>query len=198
MKTQDCYELLRDLRYRQLVVCHLGSSTKEWHRANGEHDTSFHMHAMAMASSFGLGLALGRPSVGVWILDSDGGTVMNLGSVLTEAQFQPDNLIHFVVSNRRYMTIDGPGLVNYKQTDYAAIARGAGMRNVYEFHDIDDFRRDIEGIVTAGRHAYVVLEVEPVLEVRPKVPYEGPEIKYRFARHVEQQEGISVLGPYGY
>jgi phosphonopyruvate decarboxylase len=134
----------------------------------------------------------------VWILDSDGGTCINLGSVLTEAQFQPSNLVHFIVSNRRYVTIDGPSVVNHDRTDYAAIIRGAGVANVREFREFSDFERDIPGIVGSGEHAVVVLEVEAEMEVRPQVPYEGPEIKYRFARHMEQQEGIRVLGPLGY
>lgn len=198
MRTYDCYQTLASLHDKHLVVCHLGSNTKEWHRINGKNDNSFHMHTMGMASSFGLGLALARPKTPVWVLDSDGGICLNLGSLLTEAQFQPTNLLHIIVSNRRYVTIDGPSVVNHELTDYAAIATGAGMRNVFAFSDVADFNREIKDIVTSGEHALVVLEVEPEMEYRPKVPYEGPEIKYRFARHVEEQEGIAVLGPLGY
>jgi sulfopyruvate decarboxylase subunit beta len=198
LRTFDCYSLLARLHTREAVVCHLGSNTKEWHRINGENDTSFHMHSMGMASSFGLGLALALPATPVWILDSDGGTCINLGAILTEAQFQPANLVHFIVSNRRYVTIDGPSVVNHELTDYAAILRGAGIRNVHEFREFADYEREISGIVSGGEHAVVVLEVEAEIEMRPQVPYEGPEIKYRFARHMEQQEGIQVLGPLGY
>lgn len=198
MLTSDCYRTLSRLNPDALVVCHLGSSTKEWHLIHGEDDRSFHNHSMGTASSFGLGLALARPATPVWVLDSDGGICMNLGSLLTEAQFQPRNLLHFVVSNRRFVTIDGPAVVNSERTDYGTIAGGAGIENVHVFNDGDEFERDIEGIVTSGRHAFIVLEVEPSLSRRPQVPYEGPEIKYRFARHVEQRDRIEVLGPLGY
>jgi thiamine pyrophosphate-dependent acetolactate synthase large subunit-like protein len=198
VRTFDCYTLLASLHTNQAVVCHLGSNTKEWHRINGDRDNSFHMHSMGMASSFGLGLALALPQTPVWILDSDGGICINLGAVLTEAQFQPPNLLHVIVSNRRYVTIDGPSVVNHDRTDYAAILRGAGIANVHEFREYGDFERDIAGIVGSGEHAFVVLEVEAEMEVRPQVPYEGPEIKYRFARHMERQEGVAVLGPLGY
>lgn len=199
MLTADCYRTLAKLNPDALIVCHLGSSTKEWHRIHGPaEDSSFHNHSMGTASSFGLGLALARPSTPVWILDSDGGICMNLGSILTEAQFQPNNMLHFIVSNRRFVTIDGPSVVNSALTDYAAIARGAGIENVHVFDRIVDFDDQAHGIVTSGKHAFVVLEVEASLEGKPPVPYEGPEIKYRFARHVERRDGIDVLGPLGY
>jgi thiamine pyrophosphate-dependent acetolactate synthase large subunit-like protein len=197
MKTHDCYRALAALNDGHLVVCHLGSSTKEWHRIHGVEDHSFHMHTMSMAGSFGLGLALARPDDPVWVLDSDGGTCMNLGSILSEAVHQPPNLIHFVLSNRRYVTIAGPGVVNHEQTDYGAIARGAGIRNVYTFDKLENFEAKIGAIVTANEHAYVVLEVEAELEHRPLIPYEGQEHKYRFARYLEREKGIKALGPTG-
>ena len=37
--------------------------------------------SMGTTSSFGLGLALAAPTVGVWVLDTDGALLMNLSRV---------------------------------------------------------------------------------------------------------------------
>src|SRR5215210_13478 len=52
--------------------------------------------AMGLASSHGLGLALGRPDKRVIVLDGDGSLLMNLGAMVTVAEAAPRNFIHFV------------------------------------------------------------------------------------------------------
>ncbi|RMF84435.1 MAG: thiamine pyrophosphate-binding protein, partial [Nitrospinota bacterium] len=56
-------------------------------------------HAMGLASSLGLGIALSRPELKVVVLDGDGSILMNLGSLTTLAQYAPPNLIHIVFDN---------------------------------------------------------------------------------------------------
>jgi hypothetical protein len=62
--------------------------------------------------------------------------------------------------------------------------------------DLDTFaRRCAEGL--AATHPYlVVAKVEPVVEpgIRRKHS-DGREDKYIFVRHVEQTEGITIMGP---
>lgn len=153
---------------------------------------------MGIAASFALGLALARPKTPIWLLDSDGGLSMSLGSLLAEACHKPDNLIHFVVDNGSYQIIGGYPVVNAGQTDYAAMAKAAGIKRTYRFKELSEFRDNLNQITAAREHSFVVLEVASEPAPRVAVPFEGPEIKYRFGRHVENQEGIAVFGPYGY
>ena len=46
-------------------------------------------------------------------------------------------------------------------------------------------------------HTFVVLEVEPLDESEQRLPYppmDGPEMKYRFGRRVEELTGADVFG----
>ena len=87
------------------------------------------MHGgMGFAASFALGLATALPHVPVWVLNSDGSLSMNFGCLLTKAGQQPENLKHFVVDNQSYQTVDTMPMVNQDNSDYAMIARGAGIR----------------------------------------------------------------------
>src|SRR5687768_1805116 len=63
--------------------------------------------SMGKASSFGFGLALARPDVRVWVLDTDGALLMNLGSLVTIARAKPANLLHVVYDNDAYDTTGG-------------------------------------------------------------------------------------------
>jgi len=197
MRTADCFRLLAERWRQELVVCTLGTATFEWYAITGN-DRAFHMHAMGIAASFALGLALARPKTAVWLLDSDGGLSMSLGSMLAEARHKPANLVHFVVDNGAYQVIGGYPVVNAGQTDFARMAKAAGVERTYRFQELSDFKGELDGILTAGRHSFVVLGVEAEAAPKVPVPFEGPEIKYRFGRHVEKQEGIQVFGPYGY
>jgi len=197
MRTSDCFRLLAQRRHKALVVCTLGTAMGEWYAMTRD-DEAFHMHAMGLAASFALGLALARPSTPVWLLDSDGGLAMSLGSMLAEARHQPANLVHFVVDNGCYQIIGGYPVVNADQTDFASMAKAAGMRRTCRFEGLQDFAGELDNILTAGKHSFVVLNVEAESAPNVPVPFEGPELKYRFGRHVERQEKIVVFGPHGY
>ena len=46
-------------------------------------------------------------------------------------------------------------------------------------------------------HTFVVLEVEPFTDEEQKMkqpPFDGPELKFRFGRHLESRTGASVFG----
>ncbi|HEY7066154.1 MAG TPA: thiamine pyrophosphate-dependent enzyme [Chloroflexota bacterium] len=198
MKVADCFADLAARWQQELVVCALGTSSREWYAATGSDRPFYMLSSMGLASSFGMGLALGLPREHVWVFDGDGGLTVNLSTLLTEASQQPPNLVHFVLSNRVYQVIGRHPLSHAARADYAAIARGAGVEHAYCFDDLTIFRREIDGILAAGHFAFVVLEVEPETRPIPHIPWEGPEIKYRFGRHIEQQAGVSVFGPAGY
>lgn len=198
MKVADCFAALSARWQQELVVCALGTSSREWYGATRSDRPFYMLSSMGLTPSFGLGLARGLPDQQVWVFDGDGGLSVNLSTLLTEASQQPPNMIHFLLSNRVYQILARHPLGNAARTDYVAMARGAGIKHAYSFDDFAVFEREIPGILAARRFAFVVLEVEAEQRPVPQIPWEGPEIKYRFGRHIEQQAGISVFGPAGY
>lgn len=199
MNLSEAFAVINRYYTDQLVTVSLGTSTLAWHALHGpEHDHSFHMHSMGLAGPFALGLALARPEAPVWVFDGDGALIINLGFLLTLANRQPPNLTYFLSSNRSYRVINGPRLVNSHQTDYVGMARAAGIARAYSFAELPTLESEIGTVLAAPGFKFIVLEVDGTLTHRPRVPYEGPEIKYRFARYVERRTGVQVLGPSGY
>lgn len=200
MKTREALAVLAKHRGDAIVVCALGMAANEWWAVTQSED-SFYMHGgMGFAASFALGLAVALPQVPVWVLNSDGSLSMNLGCLLTEAGQQPANLKHFVVDNQRYQTVDTMPMVNQDNSDYAMIAKGAGIRQATTIDNLVDLEQRIPEIVAAAGPYFIRLRVEsePEYQRAPPASYEGPEMKYRFGRALEKNYGIKVFGPRGF
>ncbi len=84
-------------------------------------------HAMGLASSLGLGIALSRPELKVIVLDGDGSLLMNLGGLTTLARYRPRNLVHVVFDNESLLSVGGFPTATSTGSDLAAMAKGAGI-----------------------------------------------------------------------
>ena len=200
MKTREAVTVLAKHRGDAIVVCALGMAANEWWAVTRSED-SFYMHGgMGFAASFALGLASALPEAPFWVHNSDGSLSMNLGCLLTEAGQQPANLKHFVVDNQRYQTVDTMPMVNQDNSDYALIAKGAGIRHVATIDNLADLEKRAPEIVAAPGPYFIRLRVEsePEYQRAPPATYEGPEMKYRFGRALEKKYGIKVFGPRGF
>ena len=124
--------------------------------------------SMGKASSFGLGLALARPDIRVWVLDTDGALLMNLGSLVTTAKAKPANLLHVVYDNGAYDTTGGQPTPGAGIVDFCAIAIGAGYSDARAYDQLEDFERDLASVLAGPRPALVVLNVAS-LGRRPRV-----------------------------
>jgi sulfopyruvate decarboxylase subunit beta len=200
VKTREAMSVLAAHRGNAVAVCALGMASNEWWQATKSEDT-FYMHgAMGFAASFALGFALMAPDVPVLLLNADGSLCMNLGCLLTEAQQAPANLKHFVIDNRVYQTVSAVPMVNRDLSDYAAMARAAGIKRTLTLDNVAELERAIPEIMASAGPYFTVLRVdaEPAyLEVPPN-DYEGAEIKYRFGRAMERRLGVKIFGPSGY
>jgi sulfopyruvate decarboxylase subunit beta len=200
MNAKEAIGVLAAHRGNAIAICALGVAANEWWDATKAED-SFQMHgAMGFAASFALGLALALPQETIWIVNSDGSLCMNLGCLLTEAGQAPKNLKHFVINNGVYQTVGALPMVNSGRTDYAAIARAAGIRNTHTIDNLADLEAKLPGLLAQPGPTFTVVDVEPDPSHvnTPPIPYEGPELKYRFARALEKRLGIKVFGPSGY
>jgi sulfopyruvate decarboxylase subunit beta len=200
MRAREAIEAVAKHRGDAVAVCALGMAANEWWAVTKGED-AFYMHgAMGFAASFALGLALALPKATIWLINADGSLCMNLGCLLTEAAQAPKNLKHFVIDNQVYQTVGGLPMVNQGRTDYAAIARGAGIAHARTIDRLDELEKAMPAIAAAEGPLFTLLRVEPETSFlgTPPMTYEGPEMKYRFGRALEQRFGVTVFGPQGY
>ena len=200
MKYLDCFRAIARYRTDEIVVASAGNSCQAWWAATRDSVGSFYLDAsMSLSSMFASGIALAQPQLKVWAFMGDGAFCMNPGMLMVERQMNLPNLTHFLVSNRVYGATSNAGLPNFKDNDYAAIARGMGLERVFAISSIDQLEREFPALKAANAkaHTFVVLEVEPFTDEEQKIeqpPFDGPELKFRFGRHLESRTGASVFG----
>ena len=117
--------------------------------------------AMGLASSHGLGLALGRPDKRVIVLDGDGSLLMNIGTLVTAAALAPKNFFHLVCENGTYEANGGHPTPNRDNVNFAGLARAAGYRSVYEFSDLKNFEQQVGAILSETGPVFIDLKVAP-------------------------------------
>jgi sulfopyruvate decarboxylase subunit beta len=144
------------------VVTIMGAVAAEL-QAIGHRPNFFYLqHAMGLASSLGLGIALCRPAVPVVVLDGDGSLLMNLGGLATLGRYRPPNLLHVVFDNESLVSVGGFPTATSTGTDLAAIAAAAGVPRTATVHTIDDFMRACRDARAARELTTIVAKVESV------------------------------------
>jgi thiamine pyrophosphate-dependent acetolactate synthase large subunit-like protein len=200
MEYLDCFRFLASRRRDELVVTSAGNSGQAWWAVTRDSERSFYLDAsMSLSTMFASGIAAALPQKRVWAFMGDGAFCMNPGMLMVERQMNLPNLIHLLVSNRAYGATSNARLPNADENDYATIARGCGLKRVHAFGSVAELERGFETAVLAEPrgHTLVVLEVEPFSAEEQKLeqpPFDGPEMKYRFARALERDAGVSILG----
>src|SRR5256714_1414989 len=125
---QAIYPELED----RIVVTIMGAVAAELYSLGHRANFFYLEHAMGLASSMGLGIALSMPEHQVIVLDGDGSLLMNLGTLSTMARYKPGNLLHIVFDNESLLSVGGFPTATSTGTDLAGIARAAGVPCVME------------------------------------------------------------------
>src|SRR5258708_40129222 len=107
----------------QIVVTIMGAVAAELYTLGHRHNFFYLEHAMGLASSMGLGIALAMPEHKVIVIDGDGSLLMNLGTLSTMARYKPGNLLHLVFDNESLLSVGGVPTATATRTDLAGAPR---------------------------------------------------------------------------
>ena len=141
------------------IVVAVYSTAFDWMQIRPHPLNYFAVGAMGLASSHGLGLALGRPDCRVIVLDGDGSLLMNLGSLATIANAAPKNFFHFVCENGTYEANGGHPIPGCDKFDFAGLARASGYRVVYDFSDLGVFEQQIGVVLSETGPVFADLKI---------------------------------------
>jgi sulfopyruvate decarboxylase subunit beta len=172
----------------KLVVTNMGACAQELYDC-GHRDNFFYLqHAMGLASSIGLGLALNLPPAQVVVLDGDGSVLMNLGTLATLARYRPRNLTHIIFDNGSLLSTGG--FVSHTAsgiTNLAAIAEGAGVPHVAAASTPFDFIEAVAGAFERDDLSVIVARVEAVGPDHFGMDFKLPENAFRFERFIRER-----------
>ena len=167
----DCLAALEAIATRRTdqIVVNTMMTAREWPRYSRAEDLDIpFIGCMGKASSLGLGIALGRPDRQVFVFDGDGSLLMNLGSLVTIAAAGPKNLVLIVFENGVYEITGSQPVPGEGVFSFTTLARGSGIRRVYEFDKLEPFVAQLDEILGGDGPTFVCLKVAEIGRLSPK------------------------------
>ncbi len=169
----------------RIVVTNMGAAPAELFSLGHQPGFFYVWHAMGLASSVGLGIALSRPELPVVVLDGDGSVLMNLGSLTTLARHRPANLIHVIFDNEVLLSV-GRSFTTATATgsDLAAIAAASGVPRTATVRSETELVEAFDAAVAARELAVIVAKVEPKGPSSYFIDLHLLENRFQFERHL--------------
>jgi sulfopyruvate decarboxylase subunit beta len=168
-----------------LVVTIMGAVAAELQSLGHRPNFFYLQHAMGLASSTGLGLALCLPKQQVIVFDGDGSLLMNLGSLSTMARYRPKNLIHVVFDNESLLSVGGFPTATSTGTDLEGIARAAGIPRTLTVRNVDDFKTAMSDAARSGVLTTIIAKVEAKGPSGYVTDLTLLENRFQFRRHIQ-------------
>jgi sulfopyruvate decarboxylase subunit beta len=170
----------------RVVVTIMGAVAAELYTL-GHRDTFFYLeHAMGLASSMGLGIALALPGQKVIVLDGDGSLLMNLGTLSTLARYRPGNLLHIVFDNESLLSVGGFPTATATGADLAGIARASGVPTVVEADDSERLLAAVRKALAGETLTCIIAKVAAVGPTSFHMDLPLLENRFQFKRALER------------
>jgi len=144
------------------VVTIMGAVAAEVQSLGHRPNFFYLQHAMGLASSVGLGIALSKPSLPVVVFDGDGSLLMNLGGLSTLARYRPSNLLHVVFDNESLLSVGGFPTATGAGTRLADVAAAAGVPRTACVTTIADFVSEFDAAQQSRELTTLVAKVEAI------------------------------------
>jgi sulfopyruvate decarboxylase subunit beta len=156
----DALKAVYDRLDDRVVITIMGAVAAELQAIGHKPNFFYLQHAMGLASSMGLGVALTRPELSVIVFDGDGSILMNLGGLTTLARYRPKNLVHVVFDNESLLSVGGFPTATSTGSDIAGMAKAAGIPRTATVTTLDDFVAAFDDALAAKELTTIVAKVD--------------------------------------
>lgn len=181
----ECLRLIYSELESCLVVTIMGAVAAELHSLGHRPNFFYLQHAMGLASSTGLGLALCLPEQKVIVFDGDGSLLMNLGGLSTMARYRPGNLVHVVFDNESLLSVGGFPTATGTGTHLEGIARAAGIPRVATVRSCESFKTTVSEALKGSELTTIIAKVEAKGPPGYVTDLALLENRFQFRRHIQ-------------
>jgi sulfopyruvate decarboxylase subunit beta len=182
MKRFDAIKRIIETINNEILVCNLGSPSRELFNIKDRDENFYMLGSMGLASSIAFGIAIAKPNRKVWCIDGDGALLMNLGSLSTIANNQPNNFTLIVIDNGAYGSTGNQKTHTSQKTKLETIAEGAGFESIYVINNEDDIISTLKTL-DRGCH-FVKIKVLPGNAQVENIPLNPEQVKHRFIKSI--------------
>jgi len=193
MLREDALKTIYPELEERIVVTIMGAVAAELYTLGHRHNFFYLEHAMGLASSMGLGIALVMPEHKVIVLDGDGSLLMNLGSLSTMARYKPGNLVHIVFDNESLLSVGGFPTATSTGTDLAGIARASGVLCVMEANTPESLKAALTEAPSGNTLTTIVSKVEAIGPKSFHMDLPLLENRFQFKRCLEAMQRQSKV-----
>lgn len=186
MTRLDCLRAIYPALENRVVVTIMGAVAAELQSLGHRPNFFYLQHAMGLASSMGLGIALAKPAASVIVLDGDGSVLMNLGGLTTLARYRPRNLTHVIFDNESLLSVGGFPTATSTGSDLAAIAAAAGVPHTGTARTLEAFTAAFDAAIHAGDLTTLVAKVDAVGPSGYVTDLALLENRFQFQRYLRQ------------
>ncbi len=184
MRRLDAMQAVYPQLEQCVVVTIMGAVAAELQSIGHKPNFFYLQHAMGLASSLGLGIALSRPDVTVVVFDGDGSVLMNLGGLTTLARYRPKNLVHVIFDNESLLSVGGFPTATSTGSDLAAIAKASGIPRTATVRTLDEFTTAFTAALDAHELTTLVAKVEAIGPTGYVTDLSLLENRYQFQRYL--------------
>ncbi len=194
MKRIDCLKAIYPALEDCAVVTIMGAVAAELYSLGHRANFFYLEHAMGLASSIGLGIALAQPDRKVVVIDGDGSVLMNLGGLTTMARSRPKNLVHVIFDNETLLSVGGGAPGGYKWfttatstgADLAGIAKAAGFPRAQMVRELEDFEEAALDAIAGDELTCIVAKVDAEMPKSFLMDVHMLENRFEFPRALQQ------------
>ncbi len=185
MLRSDALQAIYPELEQHIVVTIMGAVAAELYTLGHRHNFFYLEHAMGLASSMGLGIALTMPQHKVIVIDGDGSLLMNLGTLSTMARYKPENLLHIVFDNESLLSVGGFPTATATGTDLAGIAKASGIPTVVEADTVEQLKMCVGEALAKNTLTTIVSKVEAIGPKSFHMDLPLLENRFQFKRSLE-------------
>ncbi len=168
-----------------ILMATTGKTGRELYEIEDSPNNFYMVGSMGCVSSIALGLSLARNDKKVIALDGDGSVLMRLGSLATNAYYNPCNMLHLVLDNNSYDSTGGQLTVS-NNIDFPNLAASLGYTHALYAHNIDELTTYINDWKANPVLTFIYLKISKGSKEnlgRPKVkPFEVKERLMNFIK----------------
>jgi thiamine pyrophosphate-dependent acetolactate synthase large subunit-like protein len=169
MTQREALEVLAAHRGDRIVITTMGPIALWPQLSDSPLDFAYIPSAMGHGPDLALGLALAQPRHGVIVVNGDGSMLMNLGSLVTLAN-HPADVYVLIMDNGLYEVTGGQATAGAGHTDFAGLARAAGIARVCTFDTLAAWRAGAAEALSGPGPVVVWLKVEGRLGQKTPAP----------------------------
>ena len=169
MTQREALEVVAAMRGQQVVVTTMGSSGIFPTISDTPLDFAYIPSSMGQGIALGLGLALAQPSRGVIAVMGDGSLLMNLGALVTVAN-HPAPLHVVLIDNGLYEVTGGQPVAGAGRTDFAGLAKSAGINRVEAFTDLVGWKARAAEMLSGPTPSFTWLKVQGLKGQKTPLP----------------------------